>query len=618
MLPQNPDLPISYQVPGVYAFLSRAGAVPPATNRRVLMLAYKTSAGATPAGTLFRVNSEDDVVIGGGRGSDLHRTYRAYASQSTGTGAEIWAMPMNAPAGTAQQRLIRFLQAPNGAALGTLGTAAVSAGFVTVWICGYRFDTLIAAGDTYAIIAANVAAQIAARQDDLPCTVAVSTDTVTLTARHAALTSADLPVMVTFSSAAMQVAASPGSVTFATEATGAGSARLYVETRSASANIANGDDPEDVAPRLVAAVNAASAFPVTAALTAPSAVVTLFYVADRVFNWAATSITTGIAMTCTPGWGASAAGLPSSASPSLADALSIVNAQDAFKLWVTNFCGAGSVTTTTGVTQSGSVSDFSVLSTLSTTIEQQGNGLSCKGQILLLADTRALATAGSIPVSTTPQLTASPRYFLSWAAGSPQQAHELSARIAALIATHLDYPAFNYAGQALRTDSRVPLLLPHAAVRPSDADCNAAMLSYFLTPLRSNTSGQLAIMSGRTTAKPSASIDPAYVFWGVTLADDFIRDDLRAFLPQVIDGKNLKLYSQPHSQFTTTTDAIRTAVASRMADWDALDIFDGAESLLPGLAAEVNVSLGSRIDVKLLKRFAKPAEQVSVFAQLAG
>ena len=81
----------------------------------------------------------------------------------------------------------------------------------------------------------------------------------------------------------------------------------------------------------------------------------------------------------------------------------------------------------------------------------------------------------------------------------------------------------------------------------SDSDCNAAMLSYFLTPLRVGASGNVEIVSGRTTAKPSAAVDFRYSFWGVMLADDYMRDDLRATLGQVIMGKTLKTGSPPRT-----------------------------------------------------------------------
>lgn len=619
MLPQNPDLPISYQVPGVYVFLSRAGAAPSATNRRLLLLGYKTSAGAAPAGTPQRILSEDDVIAFAGKGSDLHRIYRAFVAQSASTGADIWIMPMNAPAGTAQTRTVKILQSPTGAVLSTVNTGAMAAGFVSLWIAGYRFDSQIANGDTYATIAANLCAQIQANQDLLPCTASIAGDTITLTSRHAALTSADLPIIVTFSTAAMQVAASPGTLTFATTAAADGDVSIGVATQAASTTFTSGKTATEINGLVITAINGASAFPITAAQPAtPGAVATLYFVADRVFNWASTSITTAASTTVSAAWGNEAAGLPSSATPSLSTVLNTGLAnQEAFKLWLTNFTGAGSYVSVALRTQTGSSTDYSVLGTLSSHIEQQGNGEVCKGQMVVMSDTRSLATTGAIPASPAPALTLSPRYFVSWCPGSPQQAVESAARCAAIIMGRLDYPNFNYAGQPLLTDSRTPYLLPHNAVRPSDPDVNAAMLTYFLTPLRANSANQMAVVSGRTTAKPSASLDFRYSFWGVALADDYIRDDLRGSLPTVIQGKNLKLYSEPHTQFATTPGAVQTAVAARMKFYDSLDIFDGADGLTPALEAEVNVALPSRIDVKLPKRFAIPAEQVSIYTQLA-
>ena len=618
MLPQNPDLPVSWGVPGVYVFESRAGAAPNANNRRVLLLGYKTSAGTQPAGTPLRLLSEDDAVQGCGKGSDLHRMYRCFNAQSTSTGADIWAMPMNAPSGTAQTRLLKFLQSPTGAVLGTGNSGAVAAGFVSVWICGVRFDTQIANGDTYATIAANVAAQIQANQDFLPCTASVASDTVTLTARHTALTSADLPVMVTFSNAAMAVSASPGTITFATNAAADGSAITGIATQTAASAFLSGATANSINAGHITAVNNANAFPVVAAQpSTPGAVATLFFVADRVFNWAYTAITTAATTTMTPAWGSDASGLPSSATPSLATILGNVEQQDAFKLLVTNFTGAGSKVAMASFTVTGSTSDYSVMGAMSSEVERLGNGQLCKGSVLLFADTRSLATAGSIPAGTTPALTASPRYFMGWCPASPQQAIESAARMAALIALHLDYPPFNYAGQVLVTDSRTPYLLPHAAVLPGDPDLNAAMLTYRMAPLRQNTSGQMTIVSGRTTAAPSATLDFSYSFWGVLLADDFVRDDLRASMPASIAGKSLKNYSPSRTQYTTNADAVKTAVAARMVYYDSIDIFDGTDSLVPALAAEVNVALPTRIDVKLPKRFPIPAEQISIVTQVA-
>ena len=611
----NPDLPASYGVPGVYVFQSRAGGTPAAANNRVLLLGYKTAAGTAPAGSPQRALVEDDVVQLCGKGSDLHRMWRSFVAQTESSGAEIWVMPMSAPAGAAQTRTIKIMQAPSGGALGTGNTGALAAGFVSVWIAGVRFDAQIANGDTYASIASNLTAQIQANPDFLPCTASVVGDTITLTARLAALTSADLPLMVKFSNAAMALAASPGTLTAATTATGAGSAIVGVATQSVSAAITSGDAATAIAASLVTGINSANAFPVTAARTAPSATVTLFYVADRVFNWAFSAITTGIGTTLTPAWGADASGLPSAASPSLATVLDTVSSQPAFKLLVTNFTGAGSTIPLAGFTLSGSASDYSVLGAISSVVEQIGNGVNCKGTIVVFCDTRSLTRVGSIPVGTTPALTASPRYFPAICVGSPQQAYESAARLAAIIIQHLDYPPFNYMGQVLQTDSRTPYLLPHAAVALTNAEINAAMLSYYLTPLVANSSNQMSIVSGRTSAKPSAAMAAEYSFWGTILADDYVRDDLRATISTA--GKSLKNHSPSRTQFTTNADAILTGVKARVIFYDSVDIIDGADSLNPGSAAQVNVVSPARVDVTLLKRFPIPAEQVSIVTAMA-
>ena len=610
----NQDLPLSYQVPGVYVYQSRAGAAPNSTNRRVLLLGYKTSAGSAPSGSPERILSEDDVVLKCGKGSELHRMFRAFTAQG-GAGAELYVLPVSAPSGTAQTRLLTIMQAPNGAALGTGNTGSVAAGTLSVWICGQRFDLQVANGDSFATIAANLAAQIQAGQDVLPCTATVGGATVTLTARHAALSSADLPIIVRVSNPAMGIAVSPGTIQVGAAATGAGFARISVATQTAQAAIGGADTANTIAASIVTAINAANAFPVSAAQTAPSDTVTLFYQADRVYNFNSASITTGIGATLIPTWGADAAGLPTSSAPALGTVLANLENQEAFRLIVTSFTGAAARLTEAGFTGTGSLSDYSVLGTLSTHIEQQANGLICKGQDLVIADSRSLAVTGSIPTSATPNLTLSPRYFLGWSPANPQQAYELSARMAALVCDRIDYPNFNYAGSTLGTDSRTPFLLPHDAVRPGNSDVNAAMLSYFLTPLRVQE-GTLQVVSGRTTAKPSAVLDFRYSFWGVQLADDYVRDDLRTTLPGVIRGKNTKLYSPPNTQFTFTPDSIRTAIAARAAFYDSLDIFDGSDDLIPKIGTVVNGVLPSRMDSVLPKRFAIPAEQVSVVTTL--
>ena len=613
----NPDLPSSYQVPGVYAYSSKAGAAPSANNRRVLLLGYKTSAGTAQAGSLKRLLSEDDAVRWAGKGSAIHRMFRDFTAQPESIAGEVWAGFMNAPSGTAQTRKITVIAAPSAAVLDVTSTAAAAPGFWTLWICGKRFDCQIALGDTYATIAANMVAQIQAGQDELPCTAGVASATITLTARHAALSSADMPIMSAFSTEAMSVAASCGALTYASAATGSGTTSLVVSTLTASASIANLDTANAITAAMIAAINNTSAFSVRAAQPAVvGAVATLVMNDNCEVNWIATSITSGIATTLTVDCGANAAGLPSAATPSLSTVLSTLSSEEPFGCIVTDLGGAGSYVTVGGTTQTGSLVDYTTLSTLSAWIELRGNGLNCASQRLLIADNRSLSLAGAVPVGTTPLLTASPRYFVETIPGSPCQAVASAARCAALVVGNIDYPSFNYAGSQLRTDGRVPYLAPRREIRLSDSDCNAAMLSYFLTPLRVGASGNVEIVSGRTTAKPSASVDFRYSFWGVMLADDYMRDDLRATLGQVTMGKTLKTGSPPRTTKAISPDSIKTAVASRMEKYDSLDIFNRSDDLIAGIEADVKVS-PQRIDVKVPKDFTIPAEQISIVTQLA-
>ena len=185
--------------------------------------------------------------------------------------------------------------------------------------------------------------------------------------------------MSAFSSTSMAVAASPGSVTIGGPATGAGSVGVRVATQTAATTFANTDTANAITVTVITAINTALAFPVSAAQpSTPGAVITLFFVDNRVYSWNSTFVTTGAGVTVAPSWGANGSGLPSSATPSLSSVLTLLEAQEAFRLWLTPFTGLGATVTTSGLTRSGSVSDVSVLSTLATHIERFGSGLYCR------------------------------------------------------------------------------------------------------------------------------------------------------------------------------------------------------------------------------------------------
>lgn len=618
----NPDLPISVQLPGVYVYLSLIGAAPVQAPLRVLFLSHKTSAGTAQAGTLFRAQAEDEVVTKCGTGSGLHRYFRAFAAQGGATvGAETWFMPVSAPSGTAQTKFIMVLEAPTGAVLGSTGTGAAAAGYWTLWIAGKQYDSTIANGSTYATIMQDMVSVIQADQDFLPCTAAYSGGQIVLTSRVAALAGQDFSVMVRFSSAAMLLSASCGTLTVSGASSGAGSLTIRnYQDWSASVTIANLDTAVTTSAALTAAINASNATVMKAAEPSPkTGEITLFYVDERPLNFIGAEITSTITQTIAGAFGTAASGLPSSSSPSLSTVLTNLAASQLFKLWVTDFTGQAANITTAGMTQLGTITDYSVMGSLAShLIQQNGGGMGQnKGQVLMWAHTAGLAYFGAVHTSTSPNLTTTPLTFPQWSRSNPMPVGDIAARAAAIVARNIDYPPFNYAGQVFVTDQRTPWMLPHPAVRPTDPDTNACMVSYFGAPLRTNDSGQLAIVSGRTSAKPSATIDKGYAFWGFMLTDLEVRERLLVQMAKVIQGKNLKAYGESHTEFCTTTDALKTAVGADMFAMDALDWFDGASDIIPALQVERNPQQPARVDVKLPKRFPYPLEQLSVVAQLA-
>jgi len=590
-VPLNPDLPASYQVPGVYAYISLLGTGPTPQNKRVLFLGPKTSAGSAVPNVPVRFANEQDCKDLSGAGSEILREYKAFTSQG-GQGAETWMCPLEIT-GSAQTRLIKIMQAPVAGALGTGNTGAVSAGVLNVWICGYLASVTVANGDTFNTIATNLNAEILKIEPFLPCTTTVSADTVTLTLRHATTAAqvlADLPIIVSFSNTAMALAASPGTITLAGIGDGAGVGTTLLTTTQSVTYDPTGAANTSAA-NFITAINAATAFPVTSAQTAPSAVVTLFYVNDRVLNRPTVSTTDGV-QTVTPAWGV----ISTVSNLDLSAALTKINAlPEAFSLWVI-----------------GALAEITSLGTISSNIETQANGVNCKGQHVVFCSTKTLATAGAIPTGTTPALTASPRYFLGWCAASPQQEYELAARMAARIVAQ-DYLPQNYAGMTITSDGIVPLLLPHTAVVPGNSDINAAMVSYYMTPLVANTQNQLTIVSGRTTAKPGASIDVRFIWWGTSMVIDYFRDDIRAYLGATLKGKSIKRYSAPVTANCVTVESVTDLCFGRMLLWDGLDFLDGAERLREYLNGAINSFLPSRIDINMPLAEPVPLEQISLY-----
>ena len=686
IIPKNPDLPSSYQVPGVYIYLSTQGSGPSQANRRVLFYGYTTSSGTASPNEIFAIPDEETVTNKAGKGSMITRAYRAYMSQGTAAG-ELYGCAVPVPSGTAQTTILNIVSAPNGAVPGTT-TSAQSAGVLTCWVEGYAANVIVSNGDTLSLIASNLVAELNKVVDFLSVTISqsgtpvtfgvgnsamtftanthplsvqfvqgvglsvpishtfiggalvitLSTDgagaangtpnavvtnlntnpaiaaamsytvggtgagtmvaapqtllhfnVITLTGRHTAQTSRDIPVMMALSVTTMGITLSPGTFTVANNAAATpGVHSLLATTQTVTYAPAATDTPTVTATGFTAAINSATAYPISAASS--GAVVTLYLRNSRVWNRPAVT-TTDTSQTLTLATGVLGSGLPN-----LTNSLNEISKLNAFRIWVTD------------------LTDSTSLSTLYSYIEQQANGRVQKGQEIVFCDTQRLTTAGAIPTSTTPQLTTSPRYFLNWCAASPQQGYELASRIAAII-TSEDYLPFNYMTAELRTTPNVPLLLQDPAVRPTDLDVNAAITTYFMTPLVVDSQGRFTISTGRTTVKPSAQIDARFVYWGLILTLDYFRDDLGAFLFERIKGKSIKLYSEPNTSNVITVDGIKGLIISRMFTWENLDLLDGADQLKNLVVVSGDPVVPSRVNATLPLRVPVPIEQIGTFAQ---
>ena len=209
------QLPAGLKLPGVYTqvVLNSDGGIA-APNNRVLLWAYMGAGGSATQNVAFQALNKAQVDAMCKSWSMASHAYAAAKSAlPEGIGAEFWIIPMLEPGGgTAQTRKVKFLGAPTSGVTST-GTAALAADTCTISYRGRGGSFGIKVGDTWATIATN-AQTFLATIPDFPATVTISTDTLTLTARHKGAFD-DGAVQVDFANAAGSgCAASPGTYLF--------------------------------------------------------------------------------------------------------------------------------------------------------------------------------------------------------------------------------------------------------------------------------------------------------------------------------------------------------------------------------------------------------------------
>lgn len=576
-VPTNPSLPSNWQIPGIYISLDLRGSSAGigSLDKRILLVGHKTGEGIAPLNTVVQVLGQSHANLLFGRGSDLARQHKATLSQIGSGMADIYAIVVPEPiGGLASTHLITFIGDAQGA------------GSVELAICGLSTTVAIANLDTASAIAANVASAITNDLPDAPVTAKASGPTVTLTYRVAGEIGNDLPVIVTFSGNT-GVKASPGTVSFNGLGVGDGSVVVDIGTTAVQAPLNNGDTGVTAAQSLAQAF-ALDAYPCTASVSGPG-VLALYYVPGRVVHRISAAIYTTTSISV-----ALAVGAAGSGAPPLTTALGHVGSQAAFGCW------------------SSGLVDLASLGAMAAHIEAYADGLRQKDQELFIASTDALAKAAGIAPGTTPAMSGSPRYAIGWCPDAPEQAYELAARMAALVAVE-DYYPYNYDGEPLATDDTTPLRLPHVNTRPDDGECNAA-LNMGLTPLVvDEAAGQLVILSDRTTMQTT---DDRLWAWGTIRTLAFYRADLRTFLKQRFSHKNIKLDGTPRTAYTVKLDSIRDAVLERIRTWDNADLFDGVDAIKDQIQVTPNAQNRRRVDIFVPCRPPRKLSQLGADAAL--
>jgi phage tail sheath gpL-like len=574
--PLNPDLPSSWLIPGIYLSLDLSGAPPSVTTvpKRLLLVGHKTDGGIATLNTIVQLNGPAAALLWFGRGSEVLRLFNAARAQIGGGVADIYGLAVPEPVGGVQSNhLVTFV-----------GTAKATSA-IELLICGYRVPVPVAAGDAPSTIAA-AAVRAVRSVDALPVQPSSVGPTLWLTYRVRGRVGNDLPIIVN-TPVEIGVKASPGTITFEGRAAGAGAVALSIGAKTIQIELADGDTGEAVASRLALELNR-GANPCSA--QASGAVMTLEYVRDRVVHRIAVEIFGSTGLTARL-----AVGTVGEGAPQVGAALAQIAAQSAFPCWVSAF------------------DDAATLGPMAEHIETQANGRIQKDQQLFVGSTEALAIAGRIPTSSTPALTSSPRYAVAWCPDSPQQAYELAARAAARVCVE-DFHPYNYNGEPLSTRDGIPLLLPHPSARPDADELNAALRSYFLTPLVTDEQGsRLTILRDRTTANAT---DERLWAWGTMRSLAFYRRDLAAFLRSRFSQKNIKLFGTPRTPRTVSLTSIRDAVFERVRSWDNADLFDGADDLKTAIQVAPNANTQGRVDIFVPCRPPRKLDQLSGVAAL--
>ncbi len=588
----NPDLSLSWRIPGTYVYLNlnAPGAGAGAIRKRILLLGERESTGALAGNAIYRATDESTVNTNSGTRSTVAREFRAVISQIGPGIADIYVGHVDAASGGTAATF----------PLVCSGTATIP-GQAVVYMAGYVASVGFGVGD----VAADVLADLKVELDKLtkiPGTWSAITDAspaagqsiMTFIYTHVGVIGNDCPIRV-YVTPSSGIHLGPGRIVYSGIAAGAGTATVTCGTRSVSSAISNTDAAAVTAAAINTAINASVSIPLEAGYVAASVNVDLYYKNGRDARRASAAIVTStVQQVAINGGGAGAtaqAGVSGAGAVTLTTLLTNVNSWEGFKRWVCPW------------------TDTATLSALATQIETDGGGLRQKGQTLHYCTVGTESAAAAIPTGTSPTLSSSTRYAGVWYIDAPQQGYEYAARTAAI--RIVDNPVKNYDGMPLKTDSQTPLLQPDSAQWATESDVSTA-INDNLTPLAYNQeAGTTSIVFGRTT---SASADRSLQDWSTIDQLDWQREEIVSDFTTTFADAVYKVSSPAFTPDVITPESIADRMYTLTTVWDRQDRFDGAEALKDGIQATPNVNDPGRIDLVYTASVVAILHQIGVVA----
>ncbi len=592
-------------------------------RRRVILWGHKMSTGTAKPNTAYALNTQIDANLIFGITSDIAEQYAHLSDQLAALGggaAEVYGVAVAEPSGAKATHLIKIVAKPSedGTTPG-VNTSAQAAGYVDVYVGGWKHTVDIASGDTFAVIAAAIATRITTdmassqNPNNTPLTSAAAggTSTVTLTANHVGLPGNDLPVRVEFSDAAMGLAASPGTVTFANNATGDGLATIVAGSQTIATAFANGDTPSQIAAKVVAQIKT-DAYNVDAFDNTGGVVVLLYPQGqEAVVMRISASITAAIGTTIAAAVGTAGTGVPSISTP-----LTSIRALGACGCWVWPWV------------------DATTIATLETEITLQNNAINMKDQQVFMGSTDSLVNAGLIVSAPTPALTTSPYYAVVVSPDDSIRGMANAARAVAMVIAS-DQPNDNWDGARFQSaGGRVPSGMPRLKVRlDPTTTANTAMVNYHLTPVCVTEDGYKVILRAVTTVQAA---DQSLTNWGVVRGLGWCRFWMRVFIAgrffpaEQALKKLLKTVGRPQSEKSMNPEAIAEAVGEGLdcleqgcgATTEHLaspaDVIDGADDLRKYIVWKLVPGANGRVDATFPTRVPGPLHQVGLVEKQQG